>query len=417
MAIYSLSVGVISRSDRYHATAAAAYRAGELIHDERSGLSFDYTRRCGVWHKEIIAPDEAPAWMSDRSQLWNAVEAGEKRNDAQLARGVMAALPHELSHEQRLELVRGFIRDEITPRGMVADVAIHAPDRESDERNWHCHMLLTLRRIDGDGFAKTKARDWNSKELLQHWREAWANHCNASLEAAGSDERIDHRSLAAQGIDREPTSHLGSAASTFERRGWHTDRGDLNRDVQDGNAELDQLVAELAEIDRKIAAAEQRRLDARFGPPEPDSYEDALARQVGPAPELTDEAVRDFAARFGEPTPLARFASDVAAAMTEEAPPEPEFFWQSDDRNPNPETEEAPSSPLHEHAREVAEAMREAGGTIETGEGHSWWERTFIAFGQARDRFTGWLSDRWQGFVDRWRGERDTDRDSPDLER
>ncbi len=286
------------RGREFHATAAAAYRAGELIRDARTGEVFDYTRKGGVWHREIVAPDEAPEWMMNRAALWNATEAGETRSDAQLARAFMGALPHELNHEQRLELVRGFVRDELTSRGMVADFAIHAPDREGDDRNWHVHILTTMRRIDGDGFAATKARDWNRKELLQDWREAWEEHCNAALE--DFDVRIDHRSNAARGIDREPTAHLGHATTQYERGGIPTKRGDLNREIQADNAELDRLVEELAEIDRKIAAVEQRRLEERLAARGPDPYADALARQFGPTPELGQSEARDLAARFGD---------------------------------------------------------------------------------------------------------------------
>jgi MobA/MobL family len=236
--------------------------------------------------------------------LWNAVEAGEKRGDAQLARGLMGALPHELNHDQRLQLVRGFIRDEITPLGMVADSAIHAPDRDGDDRNWHTHILLTMRRIEGDGFAGTKARDWNKKELVEHWREAWAEHCNAALEDAGFDARIDHRSLEAQGLDRLASQHMGKEATALERYfGQASDRGDINREIRADNAELDQLVSELAEIDRRIAAAEERRLDARYGKAQPGAYGSELARQLGQAPDLSVDAEHDLVARFGDQLP------------------------------------------------------------------------------------------------------------------
>src|SRR5690606_25860243 len=146
-----------------------------------------------VLHTEIMAPDHAPEWANDRAQLWNAVEKVERRKDAQLCREVLVALPAELDDAERLELVRGFAREQFVERGMVADIAWHEPDREGDQRNYHAHILLTMRDIGADGFGQ-KNRDWNRRELLQEWREQWQEHANRALERAGRTERIDHRS-------------------------------------------------------------------------------------------------------------------------------------------------------------------------------------------------------------------------------
>ena len=145
MAIYHLRASMISRSAGRSATGAAAYRAGELIHDARTGLDFDYRARSGVTHVEILAPAHAPAWVHDRAALWNRVEAAETRKNSQLAREVRVALPAELSHEQRVELVRDFCQRSFVDRGMVADIALHAPGLTGDERNHHAHILLTTR--------------------------------------------------------------------------------------------------------------------------------------------------------------------------------------------------------------------------------------------------------------------------------
>ena len=197
MAIYHLRATMISRSAGRSATGAAAYRSGERIHDERTGLSFDYRARSGVEHVEILAPEGSPDWIQDRATLWNAVEAAETRKNSQVAREIRVALPAELDHAQRVELVREFCQREFVARGMVADIALHAPGREGDERNHHAHILLTTREIGPEGFT-IKNRDWNAKELLEDWREAWARDSNHALERCGHEARIDHRTLEVQ---------------------------------------------------------------------------------------------------------------------------------------------------------------------------------------------------------------------------
>ncbi|WP_237168749.1 MobQ family relaxase [Paracoccus shandongensis] len=197
MAIYHLRATMISRSAGRSATGAAAYRSAERIHDQRTGLSFDYRARSGVEHVEILAPERSPEWVQDRGALWNAVEAAETRKNSQVAREIRVALPAELDRDQRIELVRDFCQRSFVDRGMVADIALHAPGREGDERNHHAHILLTTREIGSEGFS-TKNRDWNAKELLENWREAWARDSNHALERCGHEARIDHRTLEAQ---------------------------------------------------------------------------------------------------------------------------------------------------------------------------------------------------------------------------
>jgi len=204
MATYRFEAKIIGRSRGSSATASVAYRTAERLADERTGEVFDYTRRRGVLHTEILAPDGTPDWMHDRAQLWNAVERVEKRKDAQLARDLVLSLPHELTHGQRVELVRGFVQAEFVSHGMIADIAIHAPDRRGDQRNHHAHVMLTMRELTGEGFGK-KARAWNDAEQLEAWREHWAQAVNRQLERYGHDARVDHRSLEAQGVDRSPS--------------------------------------------------------------------------------------------------------------------------------------------------------------------------------------------------------------------
>ena len=207
MAIYHLRATMISRSAGRSATAAAAYRSASHIEDHRTGLSFDYRARSGVDHVEILAPAHAPEWAQDRAALWNAVETAETRKNSQVAREIRVALPAELDHGQRVELVRDFCQRQFVDQGMVADIALHAPGREGDDRNHHAHILLTTREIAAEGFT-TKNRDWNAVEVLEGWREAWAQDANLALELAGHAERIDHRTLEAQRIEALELAHV-----------------------------------------------------------------------------------------------------------------------------------------------------------------------------------------------------------------
>lgn len=236
MAIYHFSAQIISRAKGRCSVAAAAYRSGKKLNDERTGLGFDYTRKTGIKHTEILTPPSAPAWASDREKLWNEVEKIEKRKDAQLAREVNIALPRELKIEQQIELTREFVKDNFINKGMIADISIH----NADNKNPHVHIMLTTREVCEDGFGK-KNREWNNKEHLEQWREQWAKCVNRNLEKANIKDRIDHRSLEEQGIDRIPQIHVGVHANAREKKGFETERGNLNREIKDFNTKLVEL--------------------------------------------------------------------------------------------------------------------------------------------------------------------------------
>jgi ATP-dependent exoDNAse (exonuclease V) alpha subunit len=190
----------MKRSEGRSAVAMAAYRAGVALKDHRRGTIADYSRRRGVVHQEIVVPKCGAAWLADRETLWNHVEAIEQRRDAQLAREINMALPHELSSEERLALVRAFVQDEFVSLGMVVDFAIHAPvaEKGDDPRNFHAHLLLTLRQATLLGLRRVKTRAWNSESMLLKWREAWAARQNEALRSRGHAARVDHRSLSTQ---------------------------------------------------------------------------------------------------------------------------------------------------------------------------------------------------------------------------
>ena len=290
MAIYHLRATMISRSQGRSATAASAYRVAERIEDRRTGLTFDYAARGGVDHTEILAPDHAPDWVRDRSELWNRVEESETRKNSQVAREVRVALPDELTHAQRVALVRDYAQAQFVDRGMVADIALHAPGREGDERNHHAHILLTTREVDADGFT-TKNRDWNKVEVLEGWREAWARDSNAALERAGIEDRVDHRTLVAQrdealdlasaarergdegaelhetvramSLDRPPLPQLSLGAWQLKERGIEVAAVRVWHEVKDRAAEVRQVVQELTgQVRDWLTQASERVMDS-----------------------------------------------------------------------------------------------------------------------------------------------------------
>ena len=219
MAIYRLSSQIISRSKGRTATGSAAYRAGEKILDERINETWDYTKKKGIDHSEILAPDNAPAWATNRERLWNEVEKSEKRKDSQLAREIQVALPIELTNEQKKNLVTEFTKDSFVKKGMIADICIHDISGE----NPHAHIMLTMRHVTPEGFGK-KNFDWNKKEHLLEWREGWARHANNHLALAGYEVTIDHRSYEKMGIPLEPQKKLGPLKHMSKEDAAETDR-------------------------------------------------------------------------------------------------------------------------------------------------------------------------------------------------
>ena len=254
MSTYHYSVAIIGRSGGKNATASAAYRAGEKIKDERTGLTFDYTRKSGVDYTEILAPSFAPEWASERSLLWNEVERVERRKDSQLAREINVALPVELDKEQNLQLVREFVQEQFVGLGMIADVAFH----HLNSHNPHAHILLTMRDLTEEGFGK-KNRSWNDRELLKIQREAWANHTNNALEKAGYQIRVDHRSLEAQGINRIPQIHLGPNVIAMEKKGIATAKMAEYREIEEINQNLASLEKSLAKTNQLIEELEETK--------------------------------------------------------------------------------------------------------------------------------------------------------------
>ncbi len=244
MAIYHLSMQIISRSKGQSAVAAAAYRSGEKLHDERTDEQKFYARDVQP-ETMILTPSNSPEWIKDRNRLWNEVEKVEKRKDSQLARELNIALPIELNQDQQKELIQSFAQNEFVQKGMVADIAIH----RDDANNPHAHIMLTMRNLDENGFGK-KNRDWNAdfanaKENNRGYvknskgclsiREQWANYANQALEQVQSNERITHLSHQNRGLEVLPSIHLGHVAHDIEKKGKQSERGQINRERQEYN--------------------------------------------------------------------------------------------------------------------------------------------------------------------------------------
>jgi ATP-dependent exoDNAse (exonuclease V) alpha subunit len=281
VAIYFLNLKTFGRTNGSSAVSAAAYRSGERLRDERTGRTYDHTDRNDVLHKEIILPKEFAAddlsWAKDRSALWNSAEAAEVRNNARVAREYLVALPPELSQQQRTDLVNGFSRELVERYRFAVDIAIHAPRDYpgSDPRNFHAHLLATTREVTLEGLGAKTTLEWSDARRresgmgaavgeLFHVRERWAAAANSALEQAHVPVRIDHRTLAAQGIDREPSPSIPRAAYEMERHGYRS------------------FVAERlrAEHQARVDARLQRAADHSAAPPESKRPEDIRRQAV-----------------------------------------------------------------------------------------------------------------------------------------
>lgn len=241
MAIFHLSTKIISRTSGRSTVAAAAYRHRDKFHDERQGITFDYTGKSDLGQCFCALPEGCPDKYRDVEFLWNEVEKIEKRKDAQLAREVEVALPHEIDAMKYKHMLREFVEENFTSKGMIADVCIHMK-----KGNNHAHIMLTMRDVCEDGFL-LKNREWNSKNNLFEWRQSWAQIQNKFLEIDGFSVRVDHRSYAEQGIDLIPQKKVGigfySQSTELERIQEHikilTDNG--NHIIENPDVALSEL--------------------------------------------------------------------------------------------------------------------------------------------------------------------------------
>ncbi|WP_201397950.1 MobA/MobL family protein [Alicycliphilus denitrificans] len=266
MAIFHLSARApITRASGRSATAAAAYRAGALICDERTGLVFDYRHRHGVLDARIQLP--GGRLVADREGFWNGVEVHHRRRDAVLAREVVLALPDELDADERAELAFGFAREIANEFGVGVDCALHAPSRDGDDRNHHAHLLMTACAVDAEGMFGKKVerldpiacRRSGTPDSVSWLRPRWQDAVNDALAQKGSAERIDHRSFKARGIELLPTVHVGMKGAGARRRAG------LNGRLQAQNAKALVLEAKMSKLLR-IKARLAARLEPRPNP-------------------------------------------------------------------------------------------------------------------------------------------------------
>lgn len=288
MALYHFSATQIKRSAGQSAIASAAYRAGEKLFSTYYNELSDYTNKSGVVHSEIFLPVHAPPEYCDRATLWNAVEHFEKHPQAQLAYSFDIALPNELTMDENIELARTFVQNCFVDRGMIADFAVHAPEKENGIQNPHFHVMTTMRPLDEDGTFGQKQRreyvldengarirdgsgnyvfnavhttNWHEPETLEAWRAKWCEMVNAKFAEKGLDCTIDHRSYVRQGIDQIPTVHEGPNVRKMEAKGIRTEKGSLNRWIAELRAELNKP-QELTLYERLISYYEQRNTGA-----------------------------------------------------------------------------------------------------------------------------------------------------------
>ena len=264
MALFHFTVTQTKRSKGQSAIASAAYRSGEKLYSEYYGEYSDYTRKGGVICSDILLPPHALKEYADRQTLWNAVEKAERGKNAQLAYSFEISLQNEFSLEENIALAREFLFREFVSRGMTVDVSFHEKECEDGGTpNPHFHFLCPIRPMEQDGTWGIKQRreyvldeegnrirdangkyvfnavpttDWGSPETLEHWREAWAEMCNAKFAEKGLDVRIDHRSYERQGVDLLPTIHEGATVRAMEKKGIRTEKGEFNRWIKATNA-------------------------------------------------------------------------------------------------------------------------------------------------------------------------------------
>ena len=266
MAIYHCTTKTVNRSSGRTAVASMAYRAGEKLKDERTGLTHDFTKKGGVAHTEIISNLDIDI---DRSQLWNLAEQSENRKDARTAREWVIALPDELNPDQRKDLAKDFARSLVDRYGVIADIAIHEPSKGGSDKNHHAHIMLTTRKaeLDTDNnlilttkadieLSNAKRKILNlatTQDEIKQIRETWANLANHALERAGIQEKIDHRSYADQGNGLQATIHEGTKVTQLRRQGIDTEISLANDAIKERN-EQRQLIRGL---EQEIIATER----------------------------------------------------------------------------------------------------------------------------------------------------------------
>ena len=340
MAIFHLSTNTISRKSGRTSVAAAAYRCGAILHDQRTGKTHDFTRKKGVVFSDCFMFNNGEKIELDRVQLWNKAEQSEKRADARTAREIIVNLPHELDEQQRQNLVEEFSENLAKKYQIAIDYAIHLPNEKGDDRNHHAHILMTTRQaaLAENGFylgEKTSLELSNTKlqklglprtqDQIKAIRESWAELTNLHLKNAGIEETIDHRSYAEQGSDQMPTQKMGYGATQLERDGIKTEKGDYNRTIAKYNETLAELIEyetqrdeqnitantnAIEGIDREIAVSKQ----ATYRAEQASDYTESEVRIESDRYDSTEQSIKHRERKFSELA--SRYASTKRAIST-----------------------------------------------------------------------------------------------------
>jgi Ti-type conjugative transfer relaxase TraA len=213
MAIQFARARYISRNTGGSAVRSAAYNARDEIAAERTSEVFYFRHRDAPEHHAVLLPEGAAAWFAQAGVLWNAAEAAERRKDAQVAREIVLALPAnaEVSTEDRIALAQSFAETHFVAKGLAVQLDVHAPhegEAESERANWHAHLLITTRRLDGEQFSAKKARDLDPEVRLAGgrarvadgaaWGELWREHQEQYFREHGIEARVDALATHAQ---------------------------------------------------------------------------------------------------------------------------------------------------------------------------------------------------------------------------
>ncbi|TGP43004.1 hypothetical protein EN873_44775 [bacterium M00.F.Ca.ET.230.01.1.1] len=323
MAIFHLNTSTISRKSGRTSTAAAAYRCGGILYDERTDKTHDYSKKKGVVFSECFIFENGQKVLLDRERVWNTAEQTEKRVDARTAREIIINLPYELDEINRTELVQEFTEHIAKTYNVAIDFAIHEPSKDGDQRNHHAHILMTTRTATlGENNSlvlgeKTNLELSNTKlgklglpktqDQITDLREKWATMANDYLEFSHIDERIDHRSYAEQGIDKLPTKKLGNKTVKAERQGIQTIKGDYKRLVFEINVKRDEI--KLYEtVDRRIDENQQRYAKAERSATFADKRIDGSKQRIESSKQQidsTEQTIRKYVESINRPKPIA----------------------------------------------------------------------------------------------------------------
>jgi hypothetical protein len=372
MANYFLHVKILGRGKGSKVTKAAAYRAGERIHHERTSTVHDYTDRTDVAHAEIVLPTEYAdrvdmEWALDRSTLWNAAEHAGRQWNSRLAREILVHVPPELTPAQRTQLVRGFSQELADRYRNAVDFAIHVPRPRADHRHHHAHLLMTTREVGPGGLGgraplelsgtERHARGLGpSKDDLLWMRERWAQVTNEALREAGVAARVDHRSYKDQGIDREPQAVIPPAILYSERHsGRSSPAGD---DIRARHRERVEARLKGAEeharvVQRQKAEGRQRAIE---------SAERKALHKKTPQGALTREQINEKRREYRQAN-----AQEISRKQRERrrANPEEVNRKQREYYRKRRTEQKAATSSLSVHEQQPAEAMNRASASAE----------------------------------------------------